>query len=216
MKRLIRSVARLLYPRAWQQRYGAEFEGLIEDAGSGWRDLLDVASGGLRMQMSFRGAELTIVAVGLACGILHSALSPARYEAVVHLSHVTIGPGQIRSVFDRKNLYQIIQKADLYSGERSKRTAEDLTDQFRHDVLMIDSGRGDIRLAIRNPNAAEATRGVRGLAELLNPGKTLDEVVSRKMGKDWVSPVLGFGAGILLAICWSAMRQRRAVTFVTD
>ena len=215
MKNLIRFVARLLYPGAWQKRYGAEFEGLIEDAGSGWRDLLDVAAGGVKMQLTFRRVEMGIVAFGLACGLLHAALSPPRFEAVAHLSNVTIDAAKIRRLFDRKKLYQVILKADLYAGGRSKLPAEDLVAQFQHDVLVIDLGRGDLRLGFRNPDSAEATRGVQALAELLDPGKTL-EVVSRKMGTDWVSSVLGLGAGILLAVCWSVLQRRRTVTFVTD
>lgn len=40
-----------LYPRAWRARYGAEFEALLEDTGSGWRIALDVFTGGILMQI---------------------------------------------------------------------------------------------------------------------------------------------------------------------
>jgi nitrite reductase/ring-hydroxylating ferredoxin subunit len=35
------------YPRSWRERYGAEMEALLADREPGWRDLLDLARGGL-------------------------------------------------------------------------------------------------------------------------------------------------------------------------
>jgi len=45
------SVARLLtrlYPRRWRERYGAEFEALLETSRGGWRSAADVVWSGLR------------------------------------------------------------------------------------------------------------------------------------------------------------------------
>ncbi len=41
-----------LYPRAWRRRYGVELAALVEDAGTGWGDLLNVAGAGLRMRVA--------------------------------------------------------------------------------------------------------------------------------------------------------------------
>ena len=47
MRRFVRRIANL-YPPRWRERYGSEFEALLEDASLTWRDLLDVAVGALR------------------------------------------------------------------------------------------------------------------------------------------------------------------------
>lgn len=65
MKRVIRFVARI-YPRAWRQRYGEEFEALLEDTGADWRVVLDVLTGA----MSMRGRQwLKIGASALAAAL---------------------------------------------------------------------------------------------------------------------------------------------------
>jgi hypothetical protein len=51
MKRLLQIAARL-YPSWWRQRYAREFEALLEDVKPGWREVIDVATGALKMQIS--------------------------------------------------------------------------------------------------------------------------------------------------------------------
>ena len=65
MKKLVRLAAHL-YPSSWRHRYGAEFDALLQDTGSGWRDVFDVLGGAIGMQLStwsFRN-------VTVACGLL--------------------------------------------------------------------------------------------------------------------------------------------------
>jgi hypothetical protein len=49
MTRLV-LLAMRLYPRRWRDRYGAEFEALLEDVPQRWNVTVDVAMGGLVMQ----------------------------------------------------------------------------------------------------------------------------------------------------------------------
>jgi hypothetical protein len=51
MKRAIRAAA-WIYPKRWRERYGDEFEALIEDAHGDWRALVDVLKGAVKMQFS--------------------------------------------------------------------------------------------------------------------------------------------------------------------
>jgi hypothetical protein len=53
MNRLIRLVARL-YPAPWRDRYGPEFEALLDDAGVTGRIALDVLAGAIRIQIQGR------------------------------------------------------------------------------------------------------------------------------------------------------------------
>ena len=63
MKRLLRVAARL-YPRAWRDRYGREFDALIDDLTPRWRNVFNIVAGALIMQMS----RLTVLPVALAVG----------------------------------------------------------------------------------------------------------------------------------------------------
>ena len=40
-----------LYPRAWRERYGEEFEALLEQVDAGWGPFADVVRGALSMQI---------------------------------------------------------------------------------------------------------------------------------------------------------------------
>ncbi len=43
-------LAMLVYPRRWRQRYGMEFETLVDDTGGGWRVVADVTRHALLMR----------------------------------------------------------------------------------------------------------------------------------------------------------------------
>ena len=50
MRNLIRFAA-WLYPRRWRERYGVEFDALLDDARPGWRELANVLKGALAIQI---------------------------------------------------------------------------------------------------------------------------------------------------------------------
>jgi len=84
MRRWIR-LASYLYPAGWRARYGVEFEALLDDAGSGWRELADVLRGAFIMQMgSWKSYGKAAVAAGIVCALVAlgaSYLIPNRYES---------------------------------------------------------------------------------------------------------------------------------------
>jgi hypothetical protein len=44
------ALATNLYPQAWFDRYGEEFQALLEDLDPGWRKFTDVVRGALKMR----------------------------------------------------------------------------------------------------------------------------------------------------------------------
>ena len=58
-----------LYPAAWRQRYGTEFEALLDDRPARARDAVDVAWGGLQMQDEIMGLRSN--RLGVEPGRLH-------------------------------------------------------------------------------------------------------------------------------------------------
>jgi len=51
MRPAIRFIAQL-YPPNWRDRYGREFNALLDDVNPSWRDLLDVLRRGLEMRVA--------------------------------------------------------------------------------------------------------------------------------------------------------------------
>jgi len=51
MRRAIQLAANL-YPQGWRERYGEEFDALLEDVKPGWKQFTDVLRGALKMQMT--------------------------------------------------------------------------------------------------------------------------------------------------------------------
>jgi hypothetical protein len=76
-----------LYPRRWRERYGVEFDALLDDVRPGWRELANVLKGALAMQVRHFGAMAAGLAVaGALVAVMVSSRMPNRYEskAIVH------------------------------------------------------------------------------------------------------------------------------------
>jgi ABC-type transporter Mla subunit MlaD len=74
MKRAMKLLARL-YPSSWRERYGAEFEALLEDANPSAWHAIDVLWGALKMQLtgitiSISGKTLKVAVVALGAILL--------------------------------------------------------------------------------------------------------------------------------------------------
>jgi len=41
-----------LYPHRWRERYGVEFDAVLEDINPGWREFADILRGALTMQIT--------------------------------------------------------------------------------------------------------------------------------------------------------------------
>ena len=74
MKLLLRAAARL-YPRAWRDRYGEEFDALIDDLTPRWRHVFNIVVGALIMQISrfalIPATDLRLIIQGARAGAGH-------------------------------------------------------------------------------------------------------------------------------------------------
>jgi hypothetical protein len=101
MHERLRRVLVRLYPRAWRDRYGAEFTALLEDSGGGWRFTLDVLWRGIAMRM--RSSNLRLPAMfGLAGLLVATGIAfrlPVQYRAsaVARISTPGIPLGELAS-----------------------------------------------------------------------------------------------------------------------
>lgn len=106
-----------LYPRAWRRRYGVELAALVEDAGAGWRDLLNVAGAGLRM----RAVSLWPAVAGALLGLgVTFWMTPFRVSswAIGAIGHeLKQGPLDRTSLRDTE-LAKVIEKQGLMVKER--------------------------------------------------------------------------------------------------
>jgi hypothetical protein len=140
-----------LYPKDWRERYGAEFDALLDDAKPRWRDLADVLRGAFIMQMtSWKSYGKIAAATAFAGAVLAlgaSFLVANRYEsrAVLHVgvpdsSSAGTEPGALermvnlqRLVLGRRSLTFLIldPRLDLYKEERRHLTTDEVAEQMR-------------------------------------------------------------------------------------
>jgi hypothetical protein len=161
MRRWIR-LAAALYPRGWRDRYGEEFQALLEDATPGWREFTDVMWGALQMQMSTASTYLKIAgATAVLSAVLAVAASfgvPRQYvsEAVVQMTPKPAAQAArsappkealdnaavnqfhqlATEILSRNSLVEIIQKPslDLYKQERQRMPIEEVILRMRQDI----------------------------------------------------------------------------------
>jgi hypothetical protein len=143
MTRLIRLVARL-YPLGWRERYGNEFDALLEDVDADWLDLLNVLKGALAMQIRHFGMiAVTFAALGaLVAGIVAHRI-PEKYVSsdVVDVYSVVAANDaatsqlgkHIDNVLSEDSLSAIIRNEGLYDykGDSDERSLHTLTHQLR-------------------------------------------------------------------------------------
>ncbi len=144
MKRTMRFFARL-YPPSWRERYGAEFDALLEDAKPSVRDAFDVLWGALKMQMTTWSFGRITLAGSLA-GILVAA---AIFFAlpVSYVSHssviVTTSTGEsgrqpvsnfAQDIFSREYLASVILEHNLYPRERARMPLDNVIDKMKRNI----------------------------------------------------------------------------------
>jgi hypothetical protein len=81
MRRIMKFLGRL-YPSAWRNRYGAEFEALLEDHTPRVQDLFDVLSAALKMRVPLQSLLRIVIPCGLAgslVALVISSSTPPRY-----------------------------------------------------------------------------------------------------------------------------------------
>jgi len=147
MKALLRYAA-ALYPPAWRARYGAELDALIEDAGGGWREFLDICKGAIKMQIVSPGVWRFAGVCGLA-GLLIAAVAawrtPAEYRSISVL-RMAPAPAEARlqklnqaeqAILSRRSLATVIQKYGLYRTQRERQPLEDIVENLRNRRIQV-------------------------------------------------------------------------------
>jgi hypothetical protein len=141
MKPWMRLAARI-YPRSWRDRYGTEFQALLDDVKPGWRELLDVTRGALIMRLTSDSTYWKLGAIfALAGAIMAGGLSFAvadRYvsTAVLKMPSSPRASAIQQELLSRGSLTEIIQRPslDLYHSERQREPMEDIVALMRRDI----------------------------------------------------------------------------------
>jgi len=185
MRRVAQALVRL-YPTQWRERYGEEFEALIEDSSPGWRATFDLVKGALKMQLnmpSFPKLAVILSLAGLAAGLALSMIVPSRYVSTAVLQlHVDPGPSTSRNltehlvrmeqeVLSRTSVAAIIKdpRLDLYKNDRVHVPLEDVIERMRtRDIrINIQSASGNyavFRIAFEYRDRMKAQETVQALA----------------------------------------------------
>jgi len=149
MKRILKLFARL-YPSAWHDRYGAEFDALLEDGHATARNAVDVLLGAMKMQMttgSFWRIALACSFAGLLGAFAISFAMPVRYESQTVLtiaSPAGAAPfaggdreqiiANLGNAFSRDFLVSLIQTMNLYPRERARMPLNDVVSKMRRGI----------------------------------------------------------------------------------
>ena len=157
MKQLVRLLIRL-YPANWRERYGEEFEALLEDSSPDRRAILDLLKGAIKMQLSipaFPKLALVLSIAGILTGLAISfAFRPvyvSEAEMRVGEAFLSSAPSAVHSnprehlmrmeqeILSRTSLKNIIQdpRLDLYPEERASMPLEDVIEKMRKEGIRI-------------------------------------------------------------------------------
>ena len=165
------TVAAALYPRAWREEFGQEFDALLDDVRPGWRVFANVLGGAITMQMT-NGTNLlkimaaTAVLGAIVAGGLSFRVLP-RYESTAVIS-VTPQPDPVRPlppqvlqertaervaameavILSNTELSIIIQdpRLNIYRDEVKRMPLEDVIEEMRRNIRIqaLPSREGDL------------------------------------------------------------------------
>ena len=149
MNRLFRLAVRL-YPSWWRQRYGAEFEALLEDVKPGWRELFDVITGAFTMQLKTPGTIPVVCALaGAVVGGIIAIRTPEVFasSATIRLNARNIANAESATA---QELRESLEKA--LGASSGTREATSVT------LLRGDSGETTLKLTYLDRDPAQAQR----------------------------------------------------------
>jgi hypothetical protein len=165
-----------LYPAAWRQRYGDEFEALLEDKPPTLFCLFDLIKGATKMQLSvptFPKLALLLSVAGLLAGWGVSFLVTPSYVSQATLQFAPkfgSSPAELppevlamqQQILSRTSLSAIIAdpRLDLYRSERSRQPLEDVIETMRRDLHFSPAGTSatfTISFSYRDPKKAHDT-----------------------------------------------------------
>jgi hypothetical protein len=147
------------YPQGWRERYGVEFDALMEDVVPDWREFADVLGGAVKLQMQSETAYLKLIGATAVLGVIASAglslVAPGRYvsSAVLRVNPPKDAGNAVskemaarqatqhlewmhQELVSRGSLAELIQRPslDLYRAERQRVPLEDVIQKMRRDI----------------------------------------------------------------------------------
>jgi capsular polysaccharide biosynthesis protein len=149
MKRILKLLAHL-YPSTWRHRYGAEYEALLDDATPRPQDAFNILWGAIKMQLTSRSFVRIILPCAIAGALIATAISFAIQPRYVSQTLITVTESapvtednlkQILlslqpSVLNRDFLTSVIQKYDLYPGERATMSLDKVLDKMSQSIAV--------------------------------------------------------------------------------
>ncbi len=149
MKRILKILARI-YPAAWHQRYGTEFEALIEDRNPRLRDVFDILIEAMKMQFKTWSFIRIILACSILGALIAAALSlivPPQYvsQTVLTVTGSATAPeeglmpflSRLRDItLDRSFLATLIQQKNLYPRERARMPLNQVVDKMLQSIAI--------------------------------------------------------------------------------
>ena len=172
MMRLLRLAARA-FPGAWRDRYGVEFQALLDETTPGWRDVVDVLNGGVQMRLRRAPATLVIAVLGIAGALGAGAIAyhvASRFESTGTMQVRRAVPPSAaddaglaasmsalaRDAFSRDFLTGVIQKHALYPGDRARSSTDDLVNRVRGDIGIELVSPNVVRVSFASADARQA------------------------------------------------------------
>jgi hypothetical protein len=194
MKRYLRWAARL-YPRAWRERYEAEFDALLDDVRPSWRDAGDILLGAAKVHLtkgdSFLRFAAFMGAAGLLLGAAASLTAPKRYVStgVVRVESEQGAEDRFQQVLtevlSRSSLAEVIQRPplDLYREDRRREPMEAVIEGMRtRDIRIAPRVDGTVEISFAYPDPKKADATVRAL---MNQIARATETVGRQRAQIW-------------------------------
>jgi hypothetical protein len=153
MKHWVR-LASHFYPAAWRRRYAMEFDALLHEVDTGWKDVFDILIGALTMQFTswnLKTIALAFAATGAAIAAAVAFSIPSQYQSTSVMQITTAGPAQAdgqsdinkrinkmeQEVMSRTSLTGLITGLGLYKIQRGKLPIEDIIQDMRNHNIQI-------------------------------------------------------------------------------
>ncbi len=194
-------VAASLYPRAWRERYGEEFDALLEDYQPGWREFANVLAGALTMQITsgtlYWKTMAAVGAAGAALAVVAAFTVPRTYvaSALVQLPARSLDRLAQHAASDGNLEWLAFDpKLDLYPDAPYRRSEEDaLADMRRNTRIEVvplsshDGARGlGLKVTFAYPDKAKAeAAAARIAADAVRDAKLAEEDRARLWPRFW-------------------------------
>jgi len=229
MKRVFRFLIRL-YPAWWRRRYGRELEALLEDSGSGWRDVWDLFRGAMEMKMSRWSLGRIVTVCGIAGVLVTGTIAvsmPYRYRSTAvlqsdgdrspddwnALTHAAFTPQALSNIVSREHLY-------------AHAPIEDGIDRMRRAIRLAPAGPNLVQVSFAYEDPTRAQRVSQELVDRMitanlrprdNPNGLVlklvapaDQPTRQVERKRYGLAGLGLPAGLLFGVVLALILRRRA------